>query len=265
MNIFLHEWNLHKKETAGWTFSVLLISVLMLAMYPLVNKDLNTYLTLLDRFPAQVKEAMGIVTSILSTPLGYYTFIFTTGVLFAALFGMNLGAGILSRETRDKTADFLLTKPVSRTRILAMKILAGCACILAFTVVYFAGIYAELCLLSDSGPDFQAFALLCAAFFLTLTLFFSLGLFLSSLIKKLRSTLPLSFGVTLLFYGLSAFAVNGADDKLRYLTPFQYFRADRIVQDLSFELPYFFLSLLLIFALIGLTFPIFLRKDIHAV
>ena len=69
---------------------------------------------MLDNFPPAIKAAMGIAVDSFKSPLGYYTFAFTYSLLFGAIQAMNLGIGIVSKEEREKTADFILTKPVSR-------------------------------------------------------------------------------------------------------------------------------------------------------
>ena len=51
---------------------------------------------------------------------------------------MNLGIGIISKEVRDKTADFLLTKPVSRVTILVAKMMAAFTCIVLHERDFFA-------------------------------------------------------------------------------------------------------------------------------
>ncbi len=45
--------------------------------------------------------------------------------LCGSIQAMNLGTSMLSKEVRDKTADFLLTKPVSRSEIMTAKLLAA--------------------------------------------------------------------------------------------------------------------------------------------
>lgn len=46
-----------------------------------------------------------------------------------------LGANIISKEERDKTTEFLMVKPISRTKILTSKLLAALANVLILNLV----------------------------------------------------------------------------------------------------------------------------------
>lgn len=53
--------------------------------------------------------------------LDFFTYVIPYITLFASIYAMLLGAGILSKEEDEKTIDFLLAKPVTRSAILSQK------------------------------------------------------------------------------------------------------------------------------------------------
>lgn len=55
-----------------------------------------------------------------------------------------LGSGIISKEERDKTAEFLLVKPVSRAHIMTAKLLAALTLLAVFFLVTYASAYGIL-------------------------------------------------------------------------------------------------------------------------
>lgn len=96
-------------------------------------------------------------------------------------------------------------------------------------------------------------------------IFFSIGLIISLILKKVKTVLPISLGLVFMFYAISAFAVNSKEDKLRYITPFQYFKTDYIIAENNFELKFLILGFSVIIISLIASYVIYLKKDIHAV
>jgi len=265
MNVFRHELKMNRRSTAAWILVLVSISALMLSFYPIIREDLAGFMAVMDNFPPAMKAIMGMVTENFSTPLGYYCFALNFAMLFASIQAMNIGIGIVSKETRDKTADFLLTKPVSRTGILFQKSLAAFVLLTATSVVYSGVIWIALRSISDEKIDFDRYLLLCLGFYLLQLIFCAIGLLVSVSLKKIKSVLSVSLGLVFFFYAISAFAVTSESDKLRYLTPFQYFKPEYIVKNGSYETAYVLTGLVLLTAATAASFLRFRKKEIHAV
>jgi ABC-2 type transport system permease protein len=82
---------------------------------------------------------------------------------------------------------------------------------------------------SGTALDISKFLLINASLLFLQLVLFAIGLTISVMLKKIKSVLPVSLGLVFMFFAISAFAVTSKDDKLRYLTPFQYFKVDNIV------------------------------------
>ncbi len=80
---------------------------------------------LLAKFPPELRAAFGMDKMDLSTVLGFYSFIFLFVQLCLAIQASNYGFGLVSIEESELTADFLLSKPVSRAQVLTSKLLAA--------------------------------------------------------------------------------------------------------------------------------------------
>ena len=166
MNVFRQEIRANLKSTLLWTAVLTGISAMVLSFYPIFQKDLDNFVAVLNNFPDVMKSIMGMNAHIFFSPLEYYCFVLNFTLLFAGIQAMNLGVGIVSKETRDKTADFLMTKPISRTRILHAKILASTALLAATAAVYSVLIYPVFHAIADEFPDTSRYLLLCLAFFM---------------------------------------------------------------------------------------------------
>ncbi len=71
----------------------------------------------------------------MATVLGFYGFVFLFVQLCLAIQAGNYGFGLVSIEESELTADFLLSKPVSRAQILTGKLLAALTSLLVTALV----------------------------------------------------------------------------------------------------------------------------------
>ena len=86
---------------------------------------------MLAKFPPELKAAFGLDGMDLSTVLGFYSLVFLFVQLCLAIQAGNYGFGLVSIEESELTADFLLSKPVSRAQVLTSKLLAALSSLLA--------------------------------------------------------------------------------------------------------------------------------------
>ncbi len=265
MNVFIQECKMNLKTTLIWIVVLCGLGGMLMMFYPIIEGDLKDFLVVLDNFPPAMKAVMGVLTENFSTAFGYYGFALTFTTLFASIHAMNLGVGIISKETRDKTADFLMTKPISRTGIMHAKLLASLALIALTAVIYNIILYLVILSVSNGDLDVKKYLMISAAFFSLQIIFYSIGLLVSVTARKIKMVLPVSLGLVFFFYAISAFAVTSESDKLRYLTPFQYFKTEYIMKNGSFELSYAITGLVIFMVCILASYLWFRKKDVHAV
>jgi ABC-2 type transport system permease protein len=265
MNIYKHEIRINFKSMVIWIISLGCIVAMFMAFFPMLKADMNNFLKLMDNFPSYMKAMMGIVMANFATAIGYYTFVFTYSSLFAAIQAMNLGVGIVSKEEREKTADFLMTKPVSRVKILTAKLLSVLTVLVITNIIYTLISLAFVRGMADGDFNGKKFILMNASLFFTQLIFFSIGLVVSVASKKIKSVLPVSLGLVFGFFAISAFAVTAASDKLRYLTPFQYFKAEFILTNSKYETGFAVTGLIIVIAGIAASYILFKRRNVHSV
>lgn len=265
MNIYKHELKVNFITMVGWTVTLCGLVAMLMAFYPMLKNDLDTFLKMLDSFPPAIKAVMGIAVDSFKSPLGYYTFAFTYSLLFAAIQAMNLGIGIVSKEEREKTADFVLTKPASRVKILTAKLLTVLTVLIITNIFYTTVSWLIISGLAEDGISVDKFVLINASLVLSQIIFFSIGLVISVAAKKIKAVLPVSLGLVFGFFAISAFAVTSADDKLRYFTPFQYFKTEHILMNGSYENAYLIIGTAIVMICISASYLLFKRRDIHSV
>lgn len=264
MNIYLHEIKSYRWNTILWSGAISGLMLLFMCFYPVFQTDLDTYMEFMNNFPDTIKAAMGIYLEDFQTPVGYYAFTFTYSALLAAIQAMNLGVGIVSKEERERTADFLMTKPVSRASIISAKLFAAFTIILFTNIIYNIVSFFTVYGFAEETVDITKLWLINLSLFFLQLIFFSIGLAVTAFMKKVKTVLPISLGIVFAFFAVSAFAVTSKDDKLRFITPFQYFTTQQILDHSSYEVVFVILGVVITAAGIITGYYRYIRKNIPA-
>lgn len=263
MNIYVYELRTLRKSTSIWGASIVGLTALMLSMYPTFVADAEQFMQLLSSLPTEVLQAFGVQLESLFSIIGYYSYIFTYIVLCGAIQAMNLGLSFLSKETREKTADFLLAKPITRMQIVTAKLCAAITSLLITQVVYLISSILIVSFITSEEYDRGIFLLILISFSIIQCIFFAIGCLLSVILPKIKSVLPVSLAIVFGFYIIGLFSASIVDDGLRAFTPFKYFEPSSMIKNGSYESTYLLLSLSIIVIAVALSYYIYQKKDIH--
>jgi len=229
----------------SWAIGFAVSIVVMLSATPLFIEESGGMREMIANFPDAIREAMGIDPDSFFSVVGFYSYIFLYISLAAAIQAMSLGLNIISKETRMKTADFLLSKPRSRTGIFLQKGLCA-LCVLAVTeAVFFAAAALSLYYQSKGAFAFTPFLLISLTFFFTQLLFFALGLFLAVAAGKIKSTLALTMGVCFGAFMLGMICAITGSGVIRVFSPLRYFDNNYIMLHHAYEMNYLFAAIAL--------------------
>ncbi|MFE8702566.1 ABC transporter permease subunit [Cytobacillus sp. FJAT-54145] len=265
MNMFLHELKAYKKFTFIWTASILLLVILLLSMFPSFAKEAEEVKKLLEGLPEALRKAVGLEVESITSMLGFYSYVFFYVTLCGAIQAMNLGTSIVSKEVREKTADFLLTKPVTRHQVVSSKILAGLSSLLITNIAFILISTSTAILVKTDDFSTNIFILISLTLFFIQLIFFFLGILVSVLARKIKAVLPISLSTVFALFFIGMFASTTNDEKIRFITPFKYFEPSYIIKNSSYEWPFVFLGLGFIVVAIGVSYWVYIKKDIHAV
>jgi ABC-2 type transport system permease protein len=262
MNIFVHELKSNLKSVLTWLTVIISITTVMSLMYTSISNDIDIFKEMLANFPENLRIAFGINLDTLGSILGYFSsFVLTIVLLCSAVQAMILGMSILSKEIREKTADFLYSKPISRNSIITSKLLASLTLLLISNIVLILSLFTVFSFVSKESFAVSTFIMLASIPFFIQLIFFSLGVFVSSIMSKVKAVLPISMGIVFGFYILSSFA----DEKFRMLMPFKYFDVNNILNNSKYEIKYLILTFTVIVISTASTYLIYNKKDIQSV
>lgn len=264
MNLYLREFKTSLKSLFVWCISVLITLVFMMSIYPTFANDSAKFDQLLSSFPEEVLKAFGLSTMNFGEILQFYSYIMTFMFLVAAIYAINLGINALSKEENDKTAEFLLTKPISRTKIITYKLLAALTDIIIYNFVVFIGSYGVLEMVKKDNYNFNVFVLISIGMFLLQLLFLAFGFLLSVLTKKSDSVISISLGTVFAFYGISLLSGIFEDKQwVLFLTPFKYYDSIEIVSNGVINSSFLILTFILVALSIAITYIKYLKRDIN--
>jgi ABC-2 type transport system permease protein len=202
----------------------------------------------------------------LSSVLGYYSFIFLFVQLCLAIQAANYGFGLVSIEENELTADFLLSKPVSRAQVVTSKLLAALSSLTVTNLVVWAASFAAIGQFHGSHTyDAGILVLLLLGIVVFQLFFLSLGLMISLLVKRVRSVTPYALGLGFGAYVLSAFNGVFGDVGLELITPFKHLDAAYIVKHGAYNTPLLLLNLTVSVAALAVSYWLYVRRDIPAV
>ncbi|TMU87556.1 ABC transporter permease [Bacillus sp. BHET2] len=263
MNIFLYELKAYRKSTLIWTGALVALVILFMSMFPSISKEIDEFKKLLEGFPEGVRKALGIQVESIGSLNGFYSYVFLYITLCGAIQAMNLGVSISSKEIREKTADFLLTKPVTRTKILGSKLLAALTSLSFTNIVYifFAIMIANL--VKVEAFSLYVFLLISLTLLFTQLMMFAIGIFIAVIFPKLKSVITVSLGVVFAFFLIGMVAAT--EEASRYFTPFKYFDYTYIMKQERYEWSFLFVGLILFTISLAVSFIIYNKKDIHTV
>ena len=178
------------------------------------------------------------------------------GAFFAAL----LGISALAKEEKEHTAEFLLTHPVSRTRVITEKL---CAVIVQIVIMNLAviAVTALSVLIIGEEADIKIFALLFLSFFLMQLEVAAVTFGISAFLR--RGSLGIGLGLAAVFYFMNIVA-NLIDETkfLKYITPFGYTESADIIADGALNGGYLAVGMALAAIGVILAFWKYGRKDI---
>lgn len=265
MNMYRHELNVLRRPTALWTCAMILLASIYLSIYPGIAGDAADFKRLLSGYPAQIRAMLGISLDSIASLLGFYSMTFSFITLCGAIQAMNLGVSILSKETRERTADFLLVKHVSRRAVVSAKLLAACTALLATNLIYDAFVTVLANIVKTADYSAKLFFMINLTLLFTQLIFFALGLVISVAVPRFKSVLPISLGVVFGFFFIGALLASGENDIARFFSPFKYFSFSYIISHAAYETPYAATGLAVFAAAIAATYVLYVKKDIHAV
>ena len=265
-NLFLKEMRRNAFSLIIWMIVITLLITLTMSVYRTFMENQSKITGMLTLIPKEALQFKGISNfNDLLSVLGFYSvnniiYMMVLGSIFAIV----LSSNILLKEEYDKTAEYLLTRPLTRSEIFLSKLAVIILNVFILNLV--TSLAGFICMeVVKKGPfSIRAFLILSLYTLLLNILFGAIGLFLSTLIKRAKPITTLSIGLVLFFYFIYTLSkITASAAKIGYLSPYRFANVDAINPAYRLDLWHlaYFIGISLL--LTGLSYRIYLRKDIY--
>lgn len=236
MTVFFHEMRRTRLSLLLWTAAIAFMLAVCVVIYPEMAPQMNQ---ITDTFSdmGSFSTAFGMDQLNFGEFKGYFAVecgnvLGLGGAIFAAIAGITA----LVKEEKDGTAEFLLTHPVSRERILGEKLLSVVAQIVLLNVLVFGVVAGCIAAIGETESISELYLLFVANFLMQVqigVMTFGISAFLKN--GGLAVGLGLSFG----FYFLNIVAnLTEEAEVLKYITPFAYTDGATILKEQTLEWKY---------------------------
>lgn len=260
MTVFIHELKRNKLSLAIWSAVLSFMLGVCVIIYPEMTAQMGEISEMFANM-GSFSVAFGMDQLNFGEFIGYFgvecgNVIGLGGAFFAAIVGISA----LSKEEKDRTAEFLLMHPVSRKSIVFQKLASIIAQIIILNLAV-SVITASAILIIGEAINVGTFILLMLSY---LFMQIELGVITFGISAFIRHTgLGIGLGVAFAFYFLNIAAnLSEKTEFLKYVTPFGYTDSAYIITNNAIKIEY--LAIGLFFTLLGCTaaFLKYCKKDI---
>ena len=231
MTLVRHELKQSRISLIVWTLSIASLLAVCVFLYPSMKNEMDAVSEMFSSM-GSFTAAFGMDKVSFGTLTGFYVvecgnIVGLGGAFFAALCGIS----VLAKEEKEHTAEFLMTHPVSRWRVVTDKMISVILQLVILNAVVYLTAVVSVALIGEDIP-WKELNLLHLAYLLlqveTAAVCFGISAFLR------RSGMGIGLGIAMLFYFLNLVAnITEQADFLKYITPFGYAEGADIVNSLS--------------------------------
>jgi len=260
MTLLLHEIKRNRLSLIIWSMAISFMLGICILIYPEMKSEMQEVTDIFANM-GSFTDAFGMNQVSFGEFKGYFAVecgnvLGLGGAFFAALAGISA----LSKEEKEHTAEFLLTHPLTRTKIITEKLASVYAQIIVLNVIVAAVSLAGMAIIGESGDAMTIFLLFLSYFVLQIEIS-SLAFGISAFVKN--GGLGIGLGMAFIFYFLNIVSNLAKEAEfLKYVTPFAYADGSSVVSNEAIEIKYLLVGV--IFALVGIAaaYIKYAKKDI---
>lgn len=262
MNLFIRELKAHRKSLIVWSVVMSIFLYLTMVKYTALAGDAQASQELLKAFPSTIQAIFGMTGLDLTTITGYYGISFIFIAVMLAIHAGMLGAEIVAKEESDKTAEFLYVKPIARSKVLTLKLMAGLAMLLLLFTVTHAATYVSIAAVNNGSVPLKELALFTGALGILQLLFFSLGAAVACILRAPKRAAAITSGIVILSYITYVLQSISPDlSWVKNVSPFAYFSAKDILATLQIDGSYALICGAITLAAITLSYIRYTARD----
>ena len=262
-NLYSKELKQNRRNLVIWSAIVISLTIIIMSAFPYM-KDIGDELSnIMSSMPEGMKKAMGLDEQSFNSILGMYNSYYGVYIIvLLSIYTSSTGATIVSKEEKNKTAEFLMTKPISRETIFGTKLLVLFTLTLtAFLVQTITALIFTIAF--GEQVQWSVFATMHTHGLILILFFTCVGLVLSMLIKPKKNFMGMAVGIVFGSYFLNTIAkVADTVSWIGYISPFHYL--DFAVTDPNYSINFSRVGIMLFVSILLMivSYKIYEKKDI---
>jgi ABC-2 type transport system permease protein len=235
-------------------FEIFLEEGILKNLEPLLNQP----------FLAPMLKGFGLEIEKLSNILGFYVIRNSPLIiLLTGMFSILTSISLFANEEFEKTAEFLYTRPITRSEIFVSKVLACITLIFIMNTVAVLTGYISLEIFKTEDYEKTPFFIHSIYGFLTSLTFASIGFVISAVAKRGRGLFALSVAIVMGTYFLDLISkVSESTAYIGFISPFHYVDNDILVPDYTLNMLNTGIFVAIVLFLTLFSYLYFLKKDI---
>ena len=261
MTLIKHELKQGWKSLAIWTLAIGFFVIICVLMYPEMEGEMEEVSEMFSSMGA-FTAAFGMDRLNFGTLIGFYAvecanILGIGGAFYAAI----LGVTALAKEEKERTAEFLLSHPISRTKIVTDKWIAVLIQIVVLNVlVFLMSIASIVCI--DEKIMWGEIGYLHLAYFLVQFVIAGICFGISAFIRGSGIGAGIGFATVMYFINIVANITESAKD-LKYITPFGFAEGADIIANVDLDWGMVLINMMFAVAGVIAAYWKYCRKDIH--
>lgn len=262
MVILIHELKRNWISFIIWTAAITFMLFICMMMFPEMKEEMEGVTAMFANMGGFTK-AFGMDQISFGDAMGFYAIecgniVGIGGGFFASI----LGIGILSKEEKERTAEFLFVHPIRRSSVIFQKLLAVIIQLIVMNLIL-CGISAASFALIGESIAVKEFLLIHLSYTLLQLQIAFICFGISAFLRQ--SGLGIGIGLATVFYFLNI--ISNITDKanfVKYFTPYAYAEASDILSKCQVDTKLLLLGIVYSAVGIAAAFIYYSRKDISA-
>lgn len=207
-----------------WTGIIATFTIFVMAFFPSLKQMGEGMEMMMKNFPDSMKEAMGMTDSAWSSVLGFYSTYYSLHIMvLSGIFAMSTASGMLAKEEKEHTAEFLYTRPLKRSKIYTSKGLSLLTMVVITLVVQTSLGAIGVVVFGEGEANWMNFTKMHVNGAALVLFFACLGYFLATVIKPKTNFMGVAVGAVFGGYLVNALSkTSSSTEWVGYFSPFKY-------------------------------------------
>jgi ABC-2 type transport system permease protein len=265
-NLYLKELRMNSTALILWMVAITLLVTLTMSMFNTFIENQSKVIGMMKIVPKGALQFKGISNfEDLFSVLGFYA---VNNVIYmmvlGSIYAIVLSSNILLKEEYNRTAEYLLTRPVTRSEVFLSKLAVVLLNIFLLNLVAALAGFFSMEIVKNAPINFKPFLILSFYTLLLNLLFGTLGLFISTLVKRSKPVTTLCIGLVLILYFIYTISkITTSASAIGYVSPFKYINIDVVHPGYGLELWRLGYFIILSLILGGIAYRLYLKKDLY--